>query len=52
MLSKVMDMCKETGMDIFDAMIDTVHRIREAYFNNKRKKNCKSIIARFTIFLP
>ena len=37
-------MCKETGMDISDAMIDTVHRIREAYFNNKRKKNCKSII--------
>ena len=47
-----MDMCKKTGVDIFDAMIDTVHRIREAYFNNKRKKNFKSIIARFTIFMP
>ena len=49
-LSKVMDMCKEAGVDIPDTVIDRAHRIGEAYFDNKRKKNCKSIIVRFTTF--
>ena len=49
-LSKVMDMCKEAGVDIPDTVIDTAHRIEGAYFDNKRKKNCKSIIVRFTTF--
>ena len=49
-LSKVMDMCKEAGVDIPDTVIDRVHRIGEAYFDNKRKKNCKSIIVHFITF--
>ena len=49
-LSKVMDMCKEAGVDIPDTVINRVHRIGEAYFDNKRKKNCKSIIVHFITF--
>ena len=47
-LSKVMDMCKEAGVDIPDAVIDRAHGIGEACFDNKRNKACKSIIVRFT----
>ena len=50
LLSKVVDMCKEAGVDILDTVIDGALRIGEAYFDNKRKKNCKSIIVRFTTF--
>ena len=49
-LSKVVDMCKEAGVDIPDTVIDRAFQIGEAYVNNKRKKNCKSIIVRFTTF--
>ena len=49
-LSKVVDMCKEASVDIPDTVIDRAHRIGEVYFDNKRKKNCKSIIVRFTTF--
>ena len=45
-----MDMCKEAGVDISNTVIDSAHQIGEAYFNNKRKKNCKSVIVRFTTF--
>ena len=45
-----MDMWKEAGVGIPDTVIDGAHRIREAYFDNKRKKKCKSIIVRFTTF--
>ena len=45
-----MDRCKEAGGDIPNTVIDRAQRIGEAYFDNKRKKNCKSIIVRFTTF--
>ena len=47
-LSKIMDMCKEAGVDIPDAVIDRAHGIREAFFDNTRKKACKSFIVCFT----
>ena len=37
-------------MDIPDTVTDRACRIGEAYFCNKRKKNCKSIIVCFTTF--
>ena len=43
-------MCKEAGGDIPNTVIDRTHRIGETYFDNKRKKNCESIIVRFTTF--
>ena len=49
-LSKVVDMCKEAGVDIPDTVIDRAHRIGKAYTDNKTKKNCKGIIVRFTTF--
>ena len=49
-LSKVVEMCKVAGVDIPDTVIDRACRIGEAYFGNKRKKNCKSMIFYFTTF--
>ena len=49
-LSKVMHMCKEAGVDIPDMVIDRAHRIGKTYTDNKTKKSCKSIIVRFTTF--
>lgn len=43
-------MCKETGAHIPDTVIDRAHPIEGACFENKRKKNCTSIIVGFTTF--
>ena len=49
-LTKVMGLCKEVGVNIPDTVIDRAHRIGVAYVYNKSKKSCKSIIVRFTTF--
>ena len=55
MLSKVIDMCKETGANISEKFIHRTHRLGNSYAYNKkkqvsRKKSCKKIIMRFTTF--
>ena len=49
-LTKVMDLCKEAGVNISDTVIDRTQRIGVTYVDSKSKNRCKSIIVRFTTF--
>ena len=48
--SNVLDMCKKGNINISENHIDHAHRIGKPYVDNTSKKQCKSIIARFTSF--
>lgn len=50
-LTRVMDLWKEVGVNIPDTVIDRAHRRGVAYINNKSKKGCKNIILHFTNFV-
>ena len=48
--SNVLDMCKKGNINIAENDIDHAHRIGKPYLDNTSKKQCKSIIVRFTSF--
>ena len=50
-LTIVMDLCKEVGVNIPDTIIDRAHRRGVAYIDNKSKKGCKNIIVHLTTFV-
>ena len=48
--NNVLDMCKKRNINISENYIDRAHRIGKPYVDNISKKQCKSIIVRFTSF--
>ena len=48
--SNVLEMCKKGNINISENDIDRAHRISKPYVHNTSKKQCKSIIVRFTSF--
>ena len=48
--SNVLDMFKKGNINISENDIDRAHRIGKPYMDNISKKQCKSIIVRFTSF--
>ena len=48
--NNVLDMCKKGNINTQEIDIDRAHRIGKPYVHNISKKQCKSIIARFTSF--
>ena len=45
-----MGICKESGVEIPDTVIDWAHMIGVLYVNKTTKKSCKSVIVRFSTF--
>ena len=43
-------MCKKGNINISENDIDRAHRIGKPYVDNTSKKQCKSIIVKFTSF--
>ena len=48
--SNILDMYKKGNINISENDIDRVHRIGKPYVDNTIKKQCKSIIVKFTSF--
>ena len=48
--NNVLDICKKGNINISENDIDRAHRIGNPYVDNISKKQCKSIIVRFTFF--
>ena len=48
--SNVLDMCKKGNINISENDIDHAHRIGKPYVDDTSKKQCESIIVRFTSF--
>ena len=48
--NNVLDMCKKRNISTSENDIDRAHRIGKHYVDNISKKQCKSIIVRFTSF--
>ena len=48
--NNVLDICKKGNINISENYIDRAHRIGNPYVDNISKKQCKSIIVRFTSF--
>ena len=49
-LEKIMGICKDSGVEIPDKVIDRAHRIGVLYVDKTTKKSCKSIAVRFSTF--
>ena len=49
-LENIMGICKESGIEIFDTVIDQAHRIGALYVDKTTKKSCKSINVWFSTF--
>ena len=47
--NNVLDMCKKGNINIFENDIDREHKIGKLYVDNIIKKQCKSMIVRFTL---
>ena len=45
-----MGICKDSGVEIPDTVIDRAHRIGVPYVDKTTKKSCKSVIVRFSTF--
>ena len=48
--SNVLDMCKKVNFNISENDIDCAQRIGKPYVDNTSKKQCKSVILKFTSF--